>query len=813
MTRVGFWTPIPPQRSGIADYSEALLSELRRHWDITVVIDERLAYHSATSADERVWQPPPGVDVVDFRTVRAGQFDLNVYQMGNNAEYHAYMHRHALDVPGLLVLHDPSLYDFYVALCGGNRSRALLDEAEYDLGMPISKIPTVRIDGHAETDRLSLLMSRRLIESSVMTVVHSDWARDALRKKVPGASVQRVLHPAKILPHRAKSAADEITFGILGGINRHKRVLQSLAAFEQVHREHPSANLMIAGRVDMRALVDEIEHFVNRNLLTRSVETRYEIGGNDLDRMLSSCDVLLALRWPTAGETSGLVMRAFGAGIPVITSDVPQFREFDDAFCWRVPIEASAERRELTRLMRAAANDLDAVTKAGRLAQRFVECRATFPIAAKEYSDAFRMCLEGERSFVRRSESVMPPVVNAIGSWTATTGIAEAARGAVRALSEAGISVALSEYEIDVPKNRHRVTSDLAAMPRGRPGAIDMCFLNINEMHGVSDNYLRPGPPRHLIAYWFWELPELPPQLESEVWRFDEIWVASRFVKANFVKYTPAPVCVMPAVVQPERRADLSRHEFGLSEYDCVFLFNFDANSGLARKNPFGVIEAFKLAFADLEDRSRVRLVMKTLNLARWPEAEFDLRRRLAEVGGIVVDEELTADEMAALTDMSDVYVSLHRAEGFGLGMAEAMYFGVPVIATRYSGSEEFLNSGNSCGVGYRLRRIDLEELRYNPSSEELYRSDMWWADPDARQAARWMRMLHERPEIRRRIGAAGAATVRQRFSSATAGMAMRQRLYEIVRWGSKVIAPRPPERVPSRQVPEAPLSVITRPH
>ena len=182
-------------------------------------------------------------------------------------------------------------------------------------------------------------------------------------------------------------------------------------------------------------------------------------------------------------------------------------------------------------------------------------------------------------------------------------------------------------------------------------------------------------------------------------------------------------------------------------------------------------------------------LVMKTLNLANWAEANFDLRRTMEDVGGVVIDEDLSDAEMSALTSLSDVYVSLHRAEGFGLGMAEAMYFGVPVIATRYSGSEEFLNSNNSCGVSYRFGRVDFAELRYNPSSESLFRREMQWASPDAEQAARWMRILYENQEMRQRIGAAGAETIRRQFSVQAAGSAMRQRLCDIVRWGPREIA------------------------
>jgi glycosyltransferase involved in cell wall biosynthesis len=780
---IGFWTPVPPQRTGIADYSDLLLPELARDWDISVVVDERVV-RSAAAIEGRAWRPPDGVDLFDFREVHPGQFDFNVYQMGNNATFHAFMHRQVLSVPGLLVLHDPSLYDFYVAFCGGRRTRAFLDEAEYDLGAPMKSIPMIRVDKHSEVDRLALLLSRRVVETSRMTFVHSGWARDLLSEKVPFSAVRQVSLPSRILT-RPDRLASHITFGIIGGINRHKRVMESLSAFEALHRSRPDARLLIAGRVDIRELVDEIERFIARSGLTQSVETRYDVTDDDLDQLLLRCDVLLALRWPTAGETSALVMRAFGAGIPVITSDVPQSREFDHAFCWRVSVDEALEHHELTGAMRWAAGDLDRTRQAGQAAKRWMESRSTYLKVAADYSEAISSCLAEEITHVAKAPSV-PPNVNAIGCWTASTGLAEAARRSVRALSEAGVTVALSDYQVDVPKDPRRITADLVAMTRGRLGSIDLCFLNINEMQSVTDQYLRSDPARYLIAYWFWELPELPPQFQPEIRRFDEIWVASRFVEANFRPYTPAPIRVMLPAVEPQRPAIRTRGDFGIPETACVFLFSFDASSGVARKNPFGIIDAFKRAFADLANRSRVSLVMKTLNLGRWPESNFELRRKLADVDGIVIDEELSEAENSALTNMSDVYVSLHRAEGFGLGMAEAMYFGIPVIATRYSGSEEFLNASNSCGVGYKMKRVDFAELRYNPSSESLFSSEMMWADPDVAQAARWMRMLAEHGEMRERIGMAGEETIRHGFNAAASGAAMRRRLIEIVQAGSR---------------------------
>jgi glycosyltransferase involved in cell wall biosynthesis len=112
--------------------------------------------------------------------------------------------------------------------------------------------------------------------------------------------------------------------------------------------------------------------------------------------------------------------------------------------------------------------------------------------------------------------------------------------------------------------------------------------------------------------------------------------------------------------------------------------------------------------------------------------------------------------------------------------MAEAMYLGRPIIATAYSGNMDFTTGTNSCLVGYRLRAIDSAENEYDAGIARIYESGQLWAEPDLEQAARWMRMLFDRPTARRRVGAAGAATIRRKYSTGAAQAAMVTRLEEL---------------------------------
>jgi glycosyltransferase involved in cell wall biosynthesis len=306
-------------------------------------------------------------------------------------------------------------------------------------------------------------------------------------------------------------------------------------------------------------------------------------------------------------------------------------------------------------------------------------------------------------------------------------------------------------------------------------------YLNVNEFPVVGDSELRPySSARHVIGFWFWELPIVATTLVPQIARVDELWVGSRFTAAAFRGYTDKPIHVMPVPIETAPDPRLSRADFGLPEAACLFFFHFDATSTLARKNPYAVLRAFGRAFDPSKRQGGARLVIKTLNLRKSPEAHERLTREIAAVGGILIDADLTRAEMDALISLCDVYVSLHRSEGFGMGMAEAMLLGLPVVATGYSGNMEFMTQANSCLTGYRLRPVDETDLVHQPGIDAIYELGQLWAEPDVDHAARWMRWLCENPAARRRIGTAASATVRRRYSAEAAGAAMAARLGEL---------------------------------
>jgi glycosyltransferase involved in cell wall biosynthesis len=361
------------------------------------------------------------------------------------------------------------------------------------------------------------------------------------------------------------------------------------------------------------------------------------------------------------------------------------------------------------------------------------------------------------------------PVLNVFGDWAATTGLAQAARRLTVAMLEAGFDLSLGTVRSGAPQDPSRIPELFGGVRNDRRDAVDVWMLNFNEFPQISDELLRPtGRQSYSIGVWYWELTSFPEHLLSQIERVDEIWVATAFVKASFERVTSRPVRIVPAIVPELRGAGNGRQEFGLAEGEVVFLFTFDVNSMIARKNPGAVIEAFGRAF-DAQARTRNRLVIKVLNLDRNPRFANWLAEAVASVGGVLIDKDLKDSELVDLVSCCDVYVSLHRSEGFGFGLAEAMALGKPVIATAYSGNLDFAKTSNSCQVGYRLSEITEADHAYDEGARAVYLPGSIWAEPDVAEAARWMQLLSVDPEMRQTIGEAGRLTVLERNSPGAA--------------------------------------------
>jgi glycosyltransferase involved in cell wall biosynthesis len=260
-------------------------------------------------------------------------------------------------------------------------------------------------------------------------------------------------------------------------------------------------------------------------------------------------------------------------------------------------------------------------------------------------------------------------------------GLAEGARQYARALLAEGYPVAIIDIDIDVPHGMDDRSLD-PYIGGEAPYEVNLVFVNPDYLDQAMASIGRERlGNRHTIACWFWELEKFPDAWRHALNRVDEVMVSTAFVSRAVAAVTDKPVWIVPLPVGAPVDSGLTRADFGLEDDDFIFLCSFDFNSFVARKNPCAAIEAFRRAFADR--RPNVKLLVKSSNGHRHPEA---LRSLLNTAGAderiILRDELLDREDLAALQRCVDAYVSLHRAEGFGLGLAECMRLGKPVIAT-----------------------------------------------------------------------------------------------------------------------------------
>jgi glycosyltransferase involved in cell wall biosynthesis len=271
------------------------------------------------------------------------------------------------------------------------------------------------------------------------------------------------------------------------------------------------------------------------------------------------------------------------------------------------------------------------------------------------------------------------------------------------------------------------------------------------------------------IGMWYWEVEDFPASQHGGFAAVDEVWVATDFVRRAIEPHSPVPVrTVTPPLPQRGPEPTLTREDLGLPNRP-TFLFVFDFLSTAERKNPLGLIDAFAEAFAPGEGPV---LVIKSINADQRPSEAERLRLRAASVPDVLLMEDyLDAAERDALVALCDCYVSLHRSEGLGLTMAEAMAWGKPVIATGYSGNLQFMTEQNSYLVPWQPTQI--------PAGAEPYPAGGVWAEPDLHAAAALMRSVIDEPERAATRGARAAADIATRHTPEAAGRTVEAVLRE----------------------------------
>lgn len=360
--------------------------------------------------------------------------------------------------------------------------------------------------------------------------------------------------------------------------------------------------------------------------------------------------------------------------------------------------------------------------------------------------------------------------INVSGYFRDESGWGAAGRGYIRALRALDLPLAL--HDVSALTTNRSGDATIAAFDDVQPYDLNLVCIDPSQhfafLSQVGASYFRD---HYSIGAWAWELPRFPANWFNRFAFYDEIWVTTSFVANALAPVAPIPVVRIPPVMTPPRAGsrEQGRQQLGADADEFVFLCIFDFHSHMERKNPLAVVDAFKQAFAR---EARARLVIKTVN-AQADAAGFAALKERAQGFPIqIMNGYWSADAVRDVMAACDAYVSLHRSEGTGLTITDAMALGKPVIATGWSGNMDFMTVGNSFPVRY-----DLVEIEHGVGP---YREGETWAEPSVADAAQLMRQVFERRDEACAVGERARHDLETYFSPSAIADLIQTRLEAI---------------------------------
>lgn len=378
--------------------------------------------------------------------------------------------------------------------------------------------------------------------------------------------------------------------------------------------------------------------------------------------------------------------------------------------------------------------------------------------------------------------------VNLVGHARSIFGLGEYLRMMAKALQAASIPFCVWDIPSENGANNNDVSLQayLAPNHESLPYAFTIyCMTAVKQLELALKTGLTKGLDTYSISCWFWEMERWPDSLALTLELANEFWPCTKIIETalrSTSNYRQLPVIRIPPVVElgnslnklPSRNAGRDFH--GLDRNAVLFVFSFDLNSSIHRKNPQAAIEAFQLAFgvdvtADAE--TRVGLVIKCFPPVRPEPLWKDLKELAARDSRIkIIEASLDREALLALFSSCDCFLSLHRSEGLGLGPAEALQLGLDVIATDYGGNTDFCTGPLAHPVPYHLIPVQ--------KGEYAYHEGLRWAEPDIGQAAILMQKVARKRQEDDAIDPAVIEEYKDRFSASRIGNLYRQRLEEL---------------------------------
>lgn len=355
--------------------------------------------------------------------------------------------------------------------------------------------------------------------------------------------------------------------------------------------------------------------------------------------------------------------------------------------------------------------------------------------------------------------------VNFAGYLTGVLGVGQSARLIRNALDV--IDVPVTYINSKRVKSEHEESYELGIQEILYP--LTIAVVNADHFRlWVSDFGPEFLANSSVIGVWAWETEDFNKNMHEAFKYVNEIWAVSSFVKKALEKHTKKPIYVLPNPIIPPNEVEiLDRNNISLAKESKYNLFIFDYLSCFNRKNPIGLIEAHMRAFPN-EDGPL--LIIKSINGEHDAENREKLRYLVHQRSDIkLIEDYMTRNQLIALINECESYISLHRSEGYGLTMAEAMSLGKPVIATAYSGNLDFMNEKISLLVPYKLVKVGEQSYPYDPDSS--------WAEPDLQTASIYMKKLFTHPEIAHKLGKSAKEFTSKNFSMEIATDFIQQRI------------------------------------
>lgn len=367
------------------------------------------------------------------------------------------------------------------------------------------------------------------------------------------------------------------------------------------------------------------------------------------------------------------------------------------------------------------------------------------------------------------------PAVTLVGYPFAPTGMGEHLRVTLHALRAAGLEVRLLDAA-DTRGHPDPAFEPLRPLVTDRLGGLNVFCVNADEVDRVIDRLGRAAfAAATNVVYPAWELARYPAPYARAVAQFDEVWAPSVFIRDAISAAIGRPAHDIPLAVAPRVSRFLSRRYFDIPEAPFTVLFFFDFASYAERKNPGAVLSAFEQLVARRPEAD-LHCVMKVRGVPADRGARDAFQARLAALGDRVqtLEGDFTDNEIKNLIRVCDVFVSLHRSEGFGRGPAEAMAMGRPAVATGYSGNVDFMPPGTALLVDYDLAPVAPGAYPHGDGQV--------WAEASAEHASRLIEGLYDDPREAAALAERGRRHVRETLSYAAVGARFLARLQAISR-------------------------------